>query len=341
MALKKQSINDIAKHLKVAKSTVSFIINGKAEERRISKDLEKRVLDYVQEVGFKPHLLAKSLATGKSNSIGLIVENIGDSFFGPIALKIEEKAKKSGYRIVYSSTLGNTEAAISILQLFRETQVDGFIIAPPANMEQAIQEVLEEGAPVVIFDRILQGIETNYVGTNNEEITYEACCHLITQGFKQIAFVTLDSVQSQMQERQAGYAKSIEDNSYNQYILEIPYLEDRAGYKQQIIDFLQQHTTVDAVFFATNYLCVSGLEALREMGKSIPDDIGVIVFDENDLFKLYSPPITAIAQPLDALSAGIIDTLMKKITKKETRNSCDRIIVPSSLIIRQSSIRKK
>ncbi|TYR36964.1 LacI family transcriptional regulator [Sphingobacterium phlebotomi] len=82
MANKKPSINDIAKHLSVTKSTVSFIINGKAEAHRISKKQEQRVLEYIKEIGYTPNYMAKSLATGKTNSIGLIVENIGDSFFG-------------------------------------------------------------------------------------------------------------------------------------------------------------------------------------------------------------------------------------------------------------------
>jgi len=341
MGVKKISINDIAKHFQIAKSTVSFIINGKAEERRISKELEKRVLGYVEEIGFKPHYLARSLATGKSNSIGLIVENIGDSFFGPIALKIEERAKSMGYRVVYSSTLGNTQEAIDILKLFRETQVDGYIIVPPVGMEEAVEEVMREGKPVVVFDRMLDGVQVDYIGTNNQEITYAACMHLVEEGFKNIGFVTLDSSQSQMVERLNGYKQAIDQNNGNEVVLSVNYCSNRSDYKNEIKQFLQEHQQVDALFFATNYLCVAGLETLRDLQKHIPEDIGVAVFDENDLFRLFDPAITTIEQPLEDLSKAIFQTLQKRILRGSNRVVYTKKIIPSRLIVRQSTIRRK
>lgn len=341
MAEKKPSINDIAKHLKVAKSTVSFIINGKAEAHRISKEQEQRVLSYVKEIGFKPHYMAQSLATGKSNSIGLIVENIGDSFFGPIALMIEEQAKKSGYHIIYSSTLGDTQAALSVLQLFRDTKVDGFIIAPPLYIEEEVKKVIDEGVPVIIFDRMLDGVKTDYVGTNNLEMAVEACEHFLEQGFRQIAFVTLASSQSQMQERLDGYVSCMRTHGRAPIVLQMAYSEERDSRKRKVMDFLYAHPQVDALFFATNYLCISGLEAIREMGKKIPDEVGIIVFDEHDLFRLFTPSITSIVQPLKQLSAAIIDTLLKRINGKKVDSVARHQIFPSELVIRESSIKTK
>lgn len=339
MANKKPSINDIAKHLNVAKSTVSFIINGKAEAHRISKKQEQRVLEYIKEIGYKPNYMAKSLATGKTNSIGLIVENIGDSFFGPIALMIEERAKKSGYRIIYSSTRNNTNDALSVLQLFKDTHVDGFIIAPPVQMEEGISSVMNDNVPVVIFDRMLEGVETDYVGTNNREVAEEACAHLVDQKFKCIAFISLASPQRQMQERLEGYLHVMRKEQQAPVVLQLPYDVDREVYRSEIIHFLQSNSDVDAVFFATNYLCISGLEAVRELGKKIPDEIGIIAFDEHDLFRLFSPSITAIVQPLEQLSTAIVKILLDRIDK-ETTGHCQHITVPSTLVIRESSIKK-
>lgn len=340
MGLKKTSISDIAKHLKVAKSTVSFIINGKAKEHRISSDLEKYVLDYVNKIGYRPHHLAQSLATGRSNSIGLIVENIADSFFGTIAVEIEQKARDSGYRIVYSSTLGDTKVANSAIDFFRQTQVDGYIIAPPAGVEEQVESLIGEGIPVVIFDRKLNGIDADYVGTNNMEITKTACEHFVEQGFKNIAFITLESEQSQMAERLSGYQKTMRIKNLQEWVFKVPYLENRDGYHQLIKKYLHENEGVDAVFFATNYLCVNGLQAIRELGKSIPEDLGVIVFDENDLFRLYTPGITSIEQPLDELSATIIDTLLKKISQKSPNTTPVTTVKASKLIIRDSSKKK-
>lgn len=340
MTNKKPSINDIAKHLNVAKSTVSFIINGKAEAHRISKKQEQRVLEYIKEIGYKPNYMAKSLATGKTNSIGLIVENIGDSFFGPIALMIEERAKKSGYRIIYSSTRNNTNDALSVLQLFKDTHVDGFIIAPPVKMEEGVKKVINDKVPVVIFDRMLEGVKTDYVGTNNREVVEEACAHLLEQKFKRIAFISLASPQSQMQERLDGYLHTMRKKKQPPIVLQMRYDVDREGYRNEIIHFLQNNPDVDAVFFATNYLCISGLEAIREIGKKIPDEIGIIAFDEHDLFRLFSPSITAIVQPLEQLSTTIVKILLNRIDKG-TIEPYQYITVPSTLVIRESSVKKK
>lgn len=133
------SINEIAKHLQVSKSTVSLVINGKAEQGRISKALAKRILDYVEEIGYKPNALAQSLATGKSRTIGLIVENIGDSFFGPIALYIEENLRSFGYQVFYSSTFGETEIANEILNTMLEKKVEGIILSPTIEQRELIQ----------------------------------------------------------------------------------------------------------------------------------------------------------------------------------------------------------
>lgn len=339
MSNKKLSINDIAKHLKVAKSTVSLVVNGKAEEGRISKELEKRVLDYVNEVGFLPHHFARSLATGKSNSIGLIVENIGDSFFGPIALMIEEKAKQYGYRVMYSSTLGDSVAAEEIIQFFKRSQLDGYIIAPPSGLENAVKGLQNDGKPVIVFDREID-LDVDYVGTNNFEVSQEACEHLIDQGFYNIAFITLESQQNQMLERLEGYESCMDKFKRDKFVLKIPYKEDKLIRKRAIIQFLKKNTQIDAIFFATNYLCISGIEVIKIMNKKIPDDIGLVVFDENDFFRLYDPPITAIEQPLDLLSLEIINTLLKKIEIKDEPDVFSKHILPSNLIIRESSQKK-
>src|SRR4051812_16165557 len=106
---KKLSINDIASHLNVAKSTISFILNGKAKEKRISNELTERVLKYVNEMGYKPNQLARSLSTGKTKMICLMVEKISDYFFSHIAFHLEEMAYKSGYKIIYCSTENDPE----------------------------------------------------------------------------------------------------------------------------------------------------------------------------------------------------------------------------------------
>jgi LacI family transcriptional regulator len=158
---KKLSIVDIANSLNISKTTVSFILNGRAQEKRISDELVKRVLKYVKEVGYKPNSLAKSLRTGKSNIIGLLVQDISNHFFATIARRIEDLAYQSGYKIIYSSTDNDTQKTRELIAMFRDRHVDGYIITPPDNIEDDINELISDGFPVVLFDRYLPKVATD------------------------------------------------------------------------------------------------------------------------------------------------------------------------------------
>lgn len=338
MKSKNMSINDIAKHLQVSKSTVSQVINGKAEQARISKGLEKRILEYVKEVGFRPNVLAKNLATGKTYTIGLIVENIGDSFFGPIALRIEEEAKKNGYHVLYSSTMGKIESAASMVNLMIDRKVDGFIIAPTEGLQKDLQRILDAKIPLVLFDRNVEGIEADYICTDNYEATNAGIQTLIKEGFSNIAFITVLSSQDQMQERKKGYLDAIRQAGLKECILEIEFNSDVSQVIQLIESFTLENAELDALFFATNYLCIDGIKALKHHREKLCA-LGMMVFDEHDLFELHQPSITSIAQPLEELSLLIVKTLIKRIEDKSS-DPVSKMVIPSRLILRESSQKK-
>lgn len=341
MKQKSLVIGDIAQKLNVSKTTVSFIINGKAKEKRISEKLEKKVMKVVNELGYVPSPLAKSLRTGKTNIIGLIVEDISNPFFASIARRIEEKANAKGYKMFYCSSENDTDKTSELIKLFRERRVDGYIITPAEGTGKDINKLLSEDLPVVLFDRYLPDINSNYVIVDNFGSTFKAITHFIDQGYKDLAFITLDSLQTQMQDRLMGYEKAMNENKLKQYIKKIPFYDNYQNYNEQITSFLQAHPKIDAVFFATNYLAISGLEVIVNLGKKIPDDIGIIAFDDHDLFRLYSPSITAIAQPIEQISEQLINTILDNILNPSNISSeILKINLPAELVIRQSSALK-
>jgi LacI family transcriptional regulator len=221
--VKKLSIVDIASQLNVSKTTISFILNGRAQEKRISEDLVERVLKHVNEVGYKPNSLAKSLRTGKSNTIGLMVEDISNPFFATIARLIEDRAYKNGYKILYCSTDNDTHKTKELIAMFRDRHVDGYIIAPPEGIEEEISSLVKDGMPVVLFDRHLPGINTDYVEIDNLFSTYNATRHLIDQGYKDIAFITFSNQQTQMMSRLQGYKDAVKRAGLKEHIKERVY----------------------------------------------------------------------------------------------------------------------
>ncbi len=338
---KKFSIKDLARELNISATAVSFILNGKAREKRISDELVKKVEEHVRKTGYKPNSLARSLRTGKSNIIGLMVENISNPFFANIARFIEEKAYKSGYKIIYCSTDNSTDKTRDLIQMYRERHVDGYIITPPEGIEADVNALIAAGSPVVLFDRHLPGVNEDFVVVNNEESTYLATKHLIDQGYREIAFVTLNSLQSQMQDRLSGYEKALKEQSLRTHIKELSYNAESAEQTRFITSFLRRHPQLDAVLFATNYLGVSGIKAINAIGKKIPDELAVISFDDHDVFELNTPTITAIAQPIEEIAEKLITVLLAKLNRTNKTKGPRDIVVPSKMQIRNSSGAKK
>jgi LacI family transcriptional regulator len=339
MKKKRSSIVDIARELNISITTVSFILNGKAREKRISNELVEKVLKFVEEVNYVPNQLAKSLRTGKTNIVGLIVEDISNVFFANVARLIEENANKRGYKIFYCSSENDREKTSQLIKLFRERQIDGYIITPSEGIEKDILSLLEEKCKVVLFDRYLPAIQCNHVVVDNHTGTFQAIEHLIEQGYENIALVTLDSTQTQMQDRLKGYRQALEKHNKKPIIKRLPFHENPEKTIEDITTLLQDDAPIDAIFFATNYLAVSGLEAVKRLKLNIPEDIGIVAFDDHDLFRLYTPSITVVAQPIEEMSEKIMTILLGQIEAKAEQDEVEQVVLPTRLVIRNSSVK--
>lgn len=337
---KKKSIHDLAKELNVSATTISFVLNGKAEEKRISSEVSKRILKHVKEVGYRPNMLAKSLRTGQSKTIGMLVEGISNNFFASIARGVEEEAYKTGYKIFNSSTDNDTNKTKELIKAFRERQVDGYIIAPSPGIEEEIKALIDENYPVIIFDRYFPDVKSNIIVVDNFGGAYNAICHLIQNKYKNIAFVTIDSNQNQMEDRLKGYLNAIEENGLDQYIFKIPFPLEHEALAEKINTILKEHPQLDAVLFTTNYIANGGLKAINDLGLKIPDDIAVIGFDDNYHFSLYTPAITCVAQPVEEIAHQIVKKLMSSLSDEDRKENIETIVLPTKLIIRASSFNK-
>jgi LacI family transcriptional regulator len=338
--LKKQLlIHDIANHLNVSIATVSLVLNGKAKEMRISDTLAERVRQYVEEVGYKPNQLAKSLRTGKTHVIGLMVEDIANPFFATMAALIEKKALAWGYRIIYCSTNNDTAKARDLLTMFQERHVDGYILALPNGVEAEVSALVRRGKPLVLFDRPLLGVLANSVVVDSTTGMYEATQHLLTQGFTRIALLMAQAEQIQMAARQHGYAQALRERQLPELVHEIAFPQETEQIVQELKAFFETNATCDAVLFATNYLGVYGLEALSRLGRRIPEQLAIVSFDDNDLFRLYSPPVTVVAQPIEAMAEAIIHTLLNALESRPETEQMVQLQLAPQLVVRSSSIR--
>ena len=302
------SIKDIARMAGVAPSTVSAVINGKTRQARISLAKVEMVKQVILQTGYLPNQAAVSLRTGKTRVIGLIVEDISNSFFAALAKQVEAKVYAQGYKIVYCSTDNREEQGREMIRVLSR-QVDGFIITPTAGMEEDIRQLIAHGKPVVLIDRYLPGLNVAASLVDNEAGVREGMRHLLGKGYTRIAFVTVTHELVQMQLREQGYVTEMKAAGIRPSILKIPYVAEQEDVIEHINGFLQSEKP-DAIFFSTNYVGLAGLEAIRRCGMTIPGDIAVICFDDNETFRLFTPGITALEQPIQAIAHEAIQMLM-------------------------------
>lgn len=314
--MKPASIKDIANKANVSITTVSFILNGKAEKMRISQAVIEKVQAIIKEIGFTPNQVARSLRTGNTKTIGLIVEDISNPFFASIARKIEDKAYKKGYKISYSSTENDPVKAKDLIEMFKSRQVDAYIIAPVPGIENDIKQLLADKIPVVIFDRNLPDLEVNFVVVDNFNGTYVATKHLLESGKKNIAFVTVDLHVDQMNNRLFGYEKALRD--YNipvrkELYTAVTFDSSDDNTNAQLMMLFEENPEIDAVLFSTNYLAIRGLGVLKQLKKEINKDFSIVAYDDHDVFRLHSPPISVVDQPIEEIAERIIDILLLEL----------------------------
>lgn len=332
------SIKTIAADLNISTTTVSFVLNGKAREKHISEELSQKVLDYAEKLNYKPNLIARSLRTGKSNTLVLMVEDISNDFFAKLARIIEEIAYNKGYKVIFCSHENDDKKFEELISYFQFRLVDGFIIVPSSGIHDTIERMIEDNTPIVLVDRYFEDISCNIVVIDNKEASYTATKHLVTNGFKNIAFITVDMDQTQMQDRLQGYEDAVKESGLQSFVLRVPFeiaREDKG--KNLIYDFISQKPEIDALFFATNYLTQSGLEILNIKNPLFISQLGLVAFDDNEYFKIYNPSITAVAQPLLDIGTETMRLMISLLKRKDVKEGSRKIVLKADLKVRASS----
>ncbi len=336
--MKKASLKDIAKKTGVSVTTVSIVLNGNGKERKISDSVIAKIERVAEKLYYRPNQFAKSLRTGKTFTLGLIVDDISNFFFAHLSKIVEEEADKFGYTVMFCSSENDEGKARNVLKILLDKQMDGYLIAPTLSMLPDVLQLIAEKRPLVLIDRFFQNATASYVTLDNYKGAYDSVDYFASQGYKNIALITNETEQIQMQERFEGYKDALKKNKLSF----LPALVKKISFKSedekiviQIEKFLKARPSIDAILFTSNNLGVLGLESLRNLGKKVARDIGVICFDDNDLFRLASPGISVISQPIKQIGKNAIKILIDQIENKDIGQK--HIVLSPNLIIRDST----
>ncbi|HNW59621.1 MAG TPA: LacI family DNA-binding transcriptional regulator [bacterium] len=319
-----------------SETTVSRILSNQAAKYRISPETEKIVRALAEELHFVPNQLAQSLRLQKTNTIGLIIPDIANTFFSSIAQHVAIEARKIGYSVILVDTENSEVIEAESLLLLRSRKVDGLLITPIGLHSENLERLVANEMPLVLIDRYFPDSPIPYVGSDNFTGAYNALLHLIHNGHSRIACIQgLENAFPTM-ERLRGYHQAHRDQNLsvdpalitgNSFSFENGYMEMKL--------LLSYRPRPTALFAMSNTIALGALQALQEEGIKVPLDLSIVTFDDQPALGLLGTPLTTVAQQNEQLGSIAVKMLFHIISTK-TNLSHKGILLPTQMIYRDS-----
>ena len=306
------SITDIARELGISPSTVSRVLNGKGT---VSDELRIKIHKTAKRLNYIPNVMARNLQQQSSNTVGVIVPDITDDFFGNVVRGIESVLSELGYPFFLCDTGENRKKEEKYIDLLYENRVAGLLVATVRNDIPSEDRLFSGGIPVCFFDNTPRlGKDYNCVITDNYEVGRQAAAHLIQNGHTQIAAIMGKQVESTGKARFEGFLDELRKNGvpYQKSLYKFCDFKEESG-RAAMRELLEQKENFTAVFIASSKMVYGAMYALREAGKRIPKDISILGVDIVDKYQIISPGITSVIQEEFEIGKSAAELLVDKI----------------------------
>ncbi|WEK34243.1 MAG: substrate-binding domain-containing protein [Candidatus Pseudobacter hemicellulosilyticus] len=327
---RKVSLKDIATKANVSAAAVSYVLNG--QEHRVSPEMAHRIKTLAQKLNYRPHHIARSLKTRRTNTIGLVVANISYRFTTGITSAIEAEAKKHNYSVLIGSSDEELPKFSDLVNVLVDRDVDGLILLPVDNSEKEIKELLKSDIPFILMDRYFPDISTSYIALDNYRAAQDHVDYLVRLGHTHIAFINYEVSMYHLCERTRGYTDAMKRNKlpvnskWNKAIRREKFDEDM---QKAISQICTQPAKKRAIIFASDTLAIKGIRYLNQLGKKIPEDISVISFDESEAFDLFSCAVTHGRQPLEEMGRMAVQMLINEMANEKVTR---QVLLPSGFV---------
>lgn len=332
------TITDVAREARVSASTVSHVIN---ETRYVSDEVKQRVHAAMEALNYQPNVIARSLRTRETLTVGVVVSDVTNPFFTSIVRAIEDEVLKQGYSIILCDTDEKPEREQAYLRLLMGRRVDGLIVAPSSGNADLLRSAIESGLPVVLLDRSVPGLAADVVLSDNESGAFDAVSYLIGMGHRRIGIVAGRLEVSTGADRMAGYVRAIRTHGIpaDESLIEVAKFKRDIAY-DKTMKMLNRAEPPTALFVCNNVMTAGTMAALKAAGKKVPEDISVIGFDDSEWAALMDPPLTVVAQPIVELGTRAAQTLMRRISRGRVKTPRAVVLKPE-LILRDSCARPR
>ncbi|GGG52986.1 LacI family transcriptional regulator [Paenibacillus radicis (ex Gao et al. 2016)] len=327
-------IKDVAKRAGVSVTTVSRVLNG---EKYVKDDLKERVRKVIDELGYSPSHIARSLVRNKTNLIGVIVPDITSSFYSSILSSIERSTSLNDYNLVVCNIMEDEDKEYKYLQVFKEMRVEGIIIMHEKLNDETRELIGKLGVPIIFSS--VKPVEQPFISViiNDFHAAYDAACHLIGLGHKRIAFIGGDMRDvTSGQNRYAGYIQALKDHDI-EVIKEYIHFGDYktpSGYEimKQLLACEERPT---AVFAVSDDMALGAMNCIHDHGLKVPDDMSVMGFDGSQWTELVRPRLTSMGQPIQEMGKETVNVLLKLISGEQNVAKHD-VIFEHKLVVRES-----
>ena len=335
----KATLKQIAKELNVSVSTVSKALNDSPE---ISEQTKTKVKEYAKLKNYKPNVIGLNLKNRKTKTIGVIIPNILNSFFAKVFKGIEKLAEEKGYNVLTCISNESLEKEINTLEMLSNGTIDGFILsiseeAQKSNEFSHFNDIINEGTPIVMFDRVSEEVNCDKVIVDDFESSVNATQHLISSGCKKIAlFSAIDNL-SVGKLRAKGYLKALENNNIkvNNNIIVLTESEDDFDAKTKLL-FAQNK--IDAIFALDEHSSSSAIKLGLKNGYKIPENLSIIGFADGVWSRRFSPSLSTVSQHGPEIGEEAARLLIERLeSKEEVESPYKTTVIKTELREREST----
>lgn len=327
------TMRDVAAAANVSTATVSRVIANKPHVR---EDVRKTVRAVIDQLGYRPNLVAQNLRARQSKIIGLIVSDIQNPFFRYISRAVEDTAHQNGYSVILCNNDENPDKERMYLQLMQDQNIAGIILSPTIKASKQFDDILNLNIPLAVIDRRVTGFDVDNIFIDNVSLAEKAVTHLCENGYQRIAGVFGDG-STTGKERHQGYLNALKNAGLPvpKELVRFVGPREETGHRAGM-EFLQNRQPPDAIFTSNSLLAAGVMQAILDKNLSIPEQIGLATFDDTSWTKLVTPAITVVDQPAYEIGQAATDLLIQRI--KAPERPTREIILKGKLIIRQSSL---
>ncbi|MCG9479437.1 MAG: LacI family transcriptional regulator [Actinomycetia bacterium] len=336
--MKRINIKTVAQKAGVSTATVSRVMHkypGVKEETR------KRVLRVASQLNYEINAVASSLRSKKTNILGIIVGNVLSQFYSTLAKAVEDVAINEGYSLILCNGDDNPQKELKYLKILKSNRVDGIILTPTGKNAEYIRMLKKSGIQVVLVDRLIPGLENDAVLVDNEQGSYRAVKYLISRGYERIAIINGYPDRTTGAERLEGYIRALTEAKkiINNSLIKTGDFKKRSGINLTT-ELLEDSPGPDAIFITNLDMTLGSVLAIKQKGLKIPEDIGILGFDNPDWTQIADPPITTVNQPVYSMGNTAAELIIKKIGQKSSSEDSLPLIIRlgTNLIIRKSTI---